>query len=468
MAALSVLFDSLQLNETSLSTGYFCQEPIDWGGRAIQDIINSGSFRIEDLDGLLAAARVTRTISLPLRLAGSSSDDLDSKISALNYKLAKASRLAPLDCVVTPNGSTKTTTFKVIGGAMDTPGGYDRRSDLLHLAHVDLLLEALPFGYGAKQSGGTGFGTSGSPLVNAAGPAAFTVTIPAGSEGDVLADVSVIFSSTSALGAVACGCIPGNAAWTNWQDLTSWSQTGGAATYAAVSNAKYKGGAAPGVTNLAANAGASTLFKTFTTSDFPTNTPIRVIIFADDVTTTAGLRGLNQFRLIATVGGVTTYGEWVSVPANAFSGTNHYLQGVDMGVFTFPPHAVPQSVAYSGTVTLTIQQQTSNATPTQLVYDSILFLPDSSSVIAETFGSLNSIAANTQMRIENDLVYKDSTGESWSLSMTGPHLRCRGTSEYVIWTTSAAGLGYGGADIDYTTVKAWVEYTPRYINLAPV
>ena len=49
-------------------------------------IVLAGSF------GVFAANRVTRTITLPIRIIGSSKDNLDTQLSNLNYALAKASR----------------------------------------------------------------------------------------------------------------------------------------------------------------------------------------------------------------------------------------------------------------------------------------------------------------------------------------------------------------------------------------
>jgi hypothetical protein len=467
MAALSVVLDptgaNLQLNSSGIGAGNYTldgQGQIDWGGRPIQDIINGGQYRLEDIDGVLASAQVNRTIQLPLRTIGSTPDDLNSRLSTLNYLLDKASRYAPLDLVVTPNGSTKTTTFKIIGGSTDTP--YDHNIELRNRWVSSIGLQALPFGYGAKQT----YGSSGSPLfAAAAGPGAFTITIPAGSEGDVLADVTIIFNVTvDSPGAVSVAVLSGNTSWTIASDITSWTNGSGAGTRAAQSNAKYKGGAAPGYIASAAGVIEEAYKKTFATSDFPVNTPIRCLLIADDFEVLAANRGLYQIRLAVTAGGVTAYGDWVSVPAAAGNGTTtHFSQVLDMGVFTFPPGPVG-SGAFTGNTTVSIQVQDSNATRLTTAFDEMIFLPDASSLIAEW--PVTQPPANTAIRLENDLLYNQADGAPQTTLMSGAHVRCRGTTQYSIWASDLP-LGNAAGDATYSTVKAWAEYTPRYINLAP-
>lgn len=473
MAATSIVLDptglNIQLNNQGAATGFFLQEVnqvastgLDWGGQAIQDIINSGAYRLEDIDGVLTAGRVTRTMILPVRLVGSSKDNLDTLWSNLHYALAKASRYQPLDLVVTPSGSSKTTTFKIIGG--DTLHYYTQIEDNLNrVIDGQVTLFALPFGYGTKQS----YGSSGSPLLAAAaGPTSFDTSIPAGSEGDVLADVTVIFQLTAdTVGAIVLGCISGNTTWTVSSDITSWSNGSGGGTRAAQSNAKYKGGAAPGYVVNVANVIEEAYKKTFTTSDFPTGTPIRCLMIADDFQVVAANRGLYQMRLAVTAGGVTNYGDWVSVPASAGNGTTtHFSQCLDMGVFLFPP-GPPGSVAFSGSTTISIQVQDSNGTPLTCAFDEMIFLPDASSLIAEW--PVTQPAANTPIRVESDLLFGNSDGSPQTVLMSGAHIRSRGSSQYSVWASDQP-LANGAGDATYSTVKAWVEYVPRYVHLAPV
>jgi hypothetical protein len=460
---------NINLNAQGSSTGIFFQEAndvanvADWGGQAVQDFINTGAFRIEDVDGVLAANRVVRTIILPIRVIGSSKDNLNTTLSNLNFALAKASRFQPLDLVVTPGGSTKTTTYKVIGG--DTLAYYTQTEDLANRWIGQLTLVALPIGYGAKQT----YGTSGSPLfAAAAGPGSFTVTIPAGSEGDLLADVTVIFQLTAdTVGAVTVGCISGNSSWTVTSDITSWSAGSGGGTRAAQSNAKYKGGAAPGYITAVQGATEEAYTKTFTTSDFPTGTPIRCILLADDFQVLAARRGFYQIRLAVAAGGVTSYGDWVSVPAAAGNGTTtHFLQALDMGAFLFPP-GPSGSVAFSGSTTVSIQVQDANlhANALTCAFDSMIFLPDASSLIAEW--PVSQPAANTPIRIESDLLFNNADGAPQTVLMSGAHVRSRGTTRYSIWASSQA-LANTSGDVSYSLVKAWVEVVPRYVGLAPV
>jgi len=474
VAAPSIVLDptglNIQLNNQGSATGLFTQEAnqqvqgVDWGGQAIQDIINTGAYRIEDIDGVLAATRAVRTILLPVRMLGSSKDNLDTTISNLNYAFAKASRFQPLDLVVTPGGSTKTTTFKVIGG--DTFHYYSQMEDNLNrVRDAQVQIFCLPFGYGAKQT----YGSSGAPLfAAAAGPGAFTVTIPAGSEGDVLADVTVIFQLTAdTAGAVTVGCIAGNSSWTVTSDITSWSAGSGAGTRAAQSNAKYKGGAAPGYIAAAQGTVEEAYKKTFTTADFPTGVPIRCLLLADDFQVLAARRGLYQMRLAVAAGGVTSYGDWVSVPAAAGNGTTtHFLQVMDMGAFLFPP-GPSGSVAFSGSTTVSIQVQDANVHANALTcaFDSMIFLPDASSLIAEW--PITQPAANTPIRIESDLLFNNADGAPQTVLVSGAHIRSRGTTQYAIWASDQT-LANTSGDVTYSLVKAWAEVVPRYIGLAPV
>ena len=474
MAAPSLVLDptglNINLNAQGSTTGIFLQEAnaiattgVDWGGQAVQDFINTGAFRIEDVDGVFAANRVTRTIVLPIRVIGSSKDNLDTTLSNLNFALAKASRFSTLDLVVTPGGSAKTTTYKIIGG--DTLGYYTQTEDLLNRWIGQLTLFALPVGYGAKQT----YGSSGAPLfAAAAGPGAFTVTIPAGSEGDLLADVTIIFQLTvDTVGALTVGCISGNSSWTVTSDITSWSNGSGGGTRAAQSNAKYKGGAAPGYIVAAQGVVEEAYKKTFTTSDFPVGTPIRCLMLADDFQVLAARRGLYQMRLAVAAGGVTSYGDWVSVPAAAGNGTTtHFLQALDMGAFLFPPGPTG-SVAFSGNTTVSIQVQDANNVGNKLTcaFDSMIFLPDASSLIAEW--PVTQPAANTPIRIESDLLFGNSDGSPQTMLVSGAHVRSRGTTQYAIWASDQT-LANTSGDVTYSLVKVWAEVVPRYIGLAPV
>ncbi len=461
--ALSIVLEPTGVNQQlnqGTATGYSTQSGIDWGGAQIQDVITQGGYRLEDIDAILSAGRVQRTITIPMRIIGSSKDDLATKISLLSTVLARASRYAPVDLVVTPNGSSKTTTFKLLGGMLD--GAYDFLDDISNRWIGTLTLQALPFGYGAKQS----LGSSGSPLLAAtAGPASFTVTIAAGSEGDVLADVTIIFQNTvDALGAVSVGVISGNTGWLVGSDVTGWTNGSGGGTRATQSVGKYKGGAAPSYDVNAVATIEEAYTKTFSTTDFPVNTPIRVLLNADDFTTTQSLRGVNQIRLAVTAGGVTQYGDWVSVTPNASNfSTTHFLQGLDMGTFLFPP-GPSGSVAFSGTTTIAIQMQTTSTTAATVALDEVIFLPDATSLIAEW--PISQPAANTPIRIESDLLFNNADGAPQTVLATGSHIRFRGTSRVGIWT-SALPLANTSGDATYSLVKAWCEYVPRYLHLAP-
>lgn len=461
--AFSVVLEPTGLNQQlnqGTTTGYSIQGGVDFGGDQIQDIITSGGYRLEDIDAILAAGRVQRTITIPMRIIGSSKDDLDSKLSAIATVFAKASRYAPVDLVVTPNNSSKTTTFKLLGGMMTSV--YDSLDDIQNRWVGTVTLQALPFGYGAKQT----MGSSGSPLVNAAGPNSFTVTVTSGSEGDVLADATIIFQNTAdALGAVTCGVISQNTGWLVASDISGWSNGSGGGTRATQSVAKYKGAAAPSYDIATINTIEEAYKQTFSTTDFPVNTPIRILLMADDLSGSLSNRGLNQCRLAVTAGSVTQYGDWVSVPPLAGNGTTtHFTQGLDMGTFLFPP-GPSGSVAFSATTTISIQQQCTSTSPSAVAYDEMIFLPDATSLLAEW--PITQPAANTPIRIESDLLFNNADGAPQTVLATGAHIRFRGTSRVGLWT-SAVPLANTSTDITYSTVKAWAEYTPRYIHLAPV
>lgn len=470
MAAPTLVLDptglNINLNAQGSATGIYLKEAY-WGDAEIQATVDSGAYRLEDIDGLWAAGAVTRQVVLTVRIVGSSKDNLNLTISNLNFAFAKASRFAPLDMVFTPGGSTKTSTFKVLGGSVAAPT-YGMTEDLLNKElETTITVNCLPPIYGVKQT----FGSSGSPLfAAAAGPGAFTVTIPAGSEGDLLADVTIIFQLTvDTAGAVTLGCISGNTAWTVTQDITSWSNGSGGGTRGAQANAKYKGAAAPGYIALAQAVIEEAYKNTFTTTDFPVGTPIRCIMLADDFQVLAAQRGLYQIRLAVAAGGVTTYGDWVSVPAAAGNGTTtHFLQALDMGVFTFPPGPAG-SVAFSGNTTVSIQVQDGNlhANALTCAFDSMIFLPDSSSLIAEWPVVAGQPAANTPIRVESDMLFNNADGAPQNQILSGAHIRSRGTTRYAIWASDNA-LANSAGDATYSLVKAWAEVIPRYINLAPV
>ena len=470
MAAPTLVLDptglNINLNAQGSATGVYLKTA-DWGDAAIQATVNSGAYRLEDLDGLWAAAAVTRQVVLTVNIVGSSKDNLNLTISNLNFAFAKASRYQPLDMVFTPGGSTKTSTFKVLGGSVDT-ATYGTTEDLLNKElETTVTVMCLPPIYGAKQT----MGSTGSPLfAAAAGPGAFTVTVAGGSEGDLLADVTIIFQLTvDTAGAVTVGCLSGNTAWTVTQDITSWANGSGGGTRAAQANAKYKGAAAPGYIALAASTIEEAYKNTFTTTDFPVGVPIRCLMLADDFQVLAARRGLYQMRLAVAAGGVTTYGDWVSVPASAGNGTTtHFLQGLDMGVFTFPPGPAG-SVAFSGNTTVSIQVQDNNlhANALTCAFDSIIFLPDTSSLIAEWPVVAGQPAANTPIRLESDLLFQNADGAPQTVLLSGAHIRSRGTTRYAIWASDQT-LANNIGDATYSLVKAWAEVIPRYINLAPV
>ena len=469
MAALSGVLDptglNLQLNtQPSGAAGYHIRDGVDWGGKAIQDIVNTGAYRAEDVDGVLAAARIARQIQLPMRVKGTSIDDLHGKMAQLNYALIKASRYQPLDFVVTPSGSTKTTTFKVIGGDTDGPYTNQLENNALWLGQVNL--QALPFGYGAKQT----LGSSASPLfAAAAGPGSFTVSPTAGSEGDVLADVTIIFQLTvDTVGAVTVGTLNANTGWLVTSDVTGWTAGSGGGTRTSPANAKYKGGAAKGYKVAAVNTIEEAFTQTFTTTNFPAGTPVRILLTADDTQVLAAQRGLAQIRLAVSAGGVTQYGEWTSVPAAAGNGTTtHFMQALDMGTFVFPPGPTGQT-GFSGSTTISIQVQDGNllANTLAVVFDSLIFLPDASSLIAEWPVVAAQPAANTAIRVESDMLYTNSDGSPQTVLLSGSHVRCRGATRYGIWA-SAEALANSAGDVSFSTVKAWAEYTPRYLSLAP-
>jgi hypothetical protein len=468
VAAASCVLDpsgaNLQLNtQPSGAAGYHIRDGDDWGARAIQDFINaSGVARLEDIDGLIAAARLTRTITLPMRVKGSNIDDLNLKLSTLNFSLDQASRYKPIDLVFTPSGSTKTSTYRIYGGSIDDP--YTNQRENNSLAFITLTLIADPWVRGAKQT----LGSTGSPLfAAAAGPGAFTVTPTAGSEGDVLADVTIIFQLTAdTAGAVTIADISGNTGWAVSSDITSWTNGSGGGTRAAQSNAKYKGGAAPGYIVSAVSVIEQAYTKTFSTTDFPVQTPIRVLLTADDFQVLSARRGLYQIRLAVSAGGVTAYGDWVSVPASAGNGTTtHFLQALDMGTFVFPPGPAG-SVAFSGTTTIAIEVQDNNLNANKLTtaFDQLIFLPDASSVIAEW--PVTQPAANTAIRLETDMLYNQADGAPQSVLMTGAHVRCRGATRYGIWASDQP-LANSAGDVTNSLVKAWAEYVPRYVGHAP-
>ena len=462
MAALSVTFDSQQLNQTSSTTGYLLEEPIDWGSRPIENVVNTGSYRPEELDSVLAAGRVVRVIQLPIRVQGSSADDMNSKIALLNYTLSKSNRYSPTNLVVTPQGSSKTTTFKVVGGALDDTQRWTKKVDNHFIWHGVLILEALPFGYGASQT----YGSSGSPLFNAATPGVFTVNVTSGSEGDVPADVTLhVLDASNQYGCLIVGGISGNTSWTAFDNLTAWTH-GSGPTFSTAASAKYKNNPATTVTNSNSGTIETALKKTFVAgTDWPHTTGLRIFIAADDTTNTQNLRGQNQFRLKVYPSGLqseTAYGDWCGVPASSLVGGVHELQWVDAGLFTIAPTPVDGSSTFN--IVLEIEQQTTNGTPTSVAYDEILFVPDTSHLIGE-WVSAYPIAANTQLDVESDMVYSGGAGVSSLL--TGPHIRTRGASRYVVYKGKYPMSSMAG-DVTYDTVKVWANVTPRYLGLAPV
>lgn len=210
MSAATFTLGTVNLN-TQSDPGVNLVAPVDFGGKAISDIVNQGQYRLEDMDGILAAGRVQRVIQFALNISGSSSTDIASKLSAINSQISSANRYSPVTLTFQPSGSSVATYFKVIGGSVNDQGFYDQMMDVTHKAwNVAVTLQALPFAYGATQT----IGSSGSPIATLAStPGTFTLT-PSGPTGDVLADVSIYFAPTiSTVETVACGCVSGNTSW---------------------------------------------------------------------------------------------------------------------------------------------------------------------------------------------------------------------------------------------------------------
>jgi hypothetical protein len=135
-----------------------------------------------------------------------------------------------------------------------------------------------------------------------------------------------------------------------------------------------------------------------------------------------------------------------------------------MGTFVFPP-GPSGSVAFSGTTTISLQVQIPVIVGSStIIFDELIFLPDASSLIAEW--PVTQPVANTPIRIESNMLYNNADGAPQTVAVSGAHLRCRGSTRYGIWTSKLPLTNFT-SDATYSLVKAWAEYTPRYVDLAP-
>src|SRR4051812_20568086 len=108
---LSVVFDGIQL--ASGGAYSITADGPDWGSQGVADALLTGQLRAEEFDQVAAELNLTRTVVLPVKIKAANADQMVTLQQALTGSLAGASKYAPKTLLVTPDGSTHLSTFKV-------------------------------------------------------------------------------------------------------------------------------------------------------------------------------------------------------------------------------------------------------------------------------------------------------------------------------------------------------------------
>lgn len=475
----SVILDGIPLNSSDPQSAYAMREPIDWGSRAIQDVLLDGNTLPEDYDSVIASTRLLRQVTFNLRVTGTNSDEVLTRLRALQNRLSRASRINPIDLTITPKDGYNQTTLKVVGGTLDDTNAHTRKFELANVYEAPLILQTLPFFYGLKQVFGSRVdSTIVTPFDDAAGlpppPLMLPITPVFGREGDAPADLNVFVAPVSGATAPFRNVIVG-AGWPDNQSAWATLLTMSDNFSAIASNVNF-------VTPRDALSidciqfsppDTNTIHSVCETNIGPgvfqlvPGVPYRFFLRVNDGATVGSGRGVQQFRLRLKCGNTIAFSEWFVVPADSGPTINalHVLNGywclIDMGAWTIP--LAPLGDVRNAVTSITIQQQTPTSQSTGLIYDYMMAVPDLTSMIAET----TDVLANpgSYVKFESENVY-DPNGAPLSIA-TGANIRMLGPGAITVHASRqpmAPSMDTG--DFSFESAAVWVEYIPRYFNPA--
>lgn len=458
--ATTLILDGVDLNGWTNNTAgnhYAANGTVDFGGRALSDALLTGDLQPSEYDQYLSQARFTRVVTIPIRLRSGSVAGVAADVSRIQQKLDQASRATPIDFVVTPHRSTRTSTFKVIGGDVDF--SYTSVTEVLGEQDIVVTLNALPWCYGAAQL----IGNASAPLAaNQSAPVTATVTPASGVEGDVPADVSVYLKSRSTTGnnirSVLIAAKSGDTAWTGWTPASSWTNQNSAT--------KPSSSGLGGVSStLLRSPQALTANQIVAIAQWPypatapKDTPTRFYLRVRDNTTSS--RGQQMYRLRVVYGANEQVGDWRSVPEQAAATT---WQASDMGLFY-----VPSSVAAASVVVVLDHASLVTVTGSAgLYYDLVEYLPDSSYVTYETIDTSKTLLASGETVVFDESTVTLSDGTIRGGIVVGSDFRFRGATRIFIHESVGymAALDDPGWSVALRPVDVWASYTPRYFHLA--
>lgn len=450
MAALSVVFDSLALNTVTTGPNLIIDPGPEWGSQAVADALLTGQFRVDEFDQVAASMRLTRTVTIPLRIKSSNNDTFITDPQAIMSRLAAASRYVPKTLTVTPQGSSHVSTLKVFGGAW--VADYSQTAETTHSTRGVLTLVCDWPVWGAAQN----LGSSGAPLNGGTAltsPGAFTLS--PSPVGDIPGDVILFVknrSASSIRSAISAG-ISGDTTWVAGSNQAGWTLD----TYGTRSSGTIVSNASPSV------AGQVLGMAHFTVPTLPADRRFRVYLRASHYLRDGG--ALFRVRLVS--GSTEVLGPWRTLPSEiSLQTVPGATNAADMGAYTFPVGPVGALGAQSTTLYIEITQSGTPSAGNDWKFTDALFVPDSATMVVETSDTGKTIAAATAVtRIENDQAY-DNSGNPAGGVITGAHIRTQG-GRYHVYTSQ----GYMGS-LDTTlpwapeTFDVWATYTPRYIGLA--
>lgn len=457
--ATSATLDGIQINGNDTRG----MNAFDWGGAAIAQLLFTGDLRENEYDQYLADQRATRQVTYPFRLTGSSVQDVYQTLGQIQAKLAAANRYAPLEFVVMPIGASVATTFKAIGGYVDTTNqantpSHDSRFELsdLHPYEATLYLECLPWAYGPTQT----YGSAASPLrAMNTNPDTFDVTPVSGAEGDVPGDVTVYLQAdpSNGISSLMVGTTSGQVI-NPFIPVDQWTLNNGTIFAGDI-------GIDPSTFVVRCQTPGSNTIQDVATYTLPTNwpsdRPFRAYLRARD-----NSLGSNRFRIKITCGQQIIFGDWAQTPTGSYPNGSQYF-GFDMGVWFFPPAPVPSGI--TATVKITIQQQSATLV-NACFYDFLALMPDDSFLLSEP-------ASNTAIALASDIVQVDSGGVAnvtqqgvagpvtigATIRSRGPLRVCVIAATGLITPDSTSVVGWSPPSPEWS---GWASYTPRYVELA--
>lgn len=457
MAPLAVVFDGLTLHTDN--TGVFqVRDEIGLGTQEIVDFFQG--LRQEEFDQAAAEERLTRTVTIPLRIRSATVDAAITNQKSILSRIAGASRYTPKTLTITPAGASTTSTFKVYGGSFESSYtqsfNVSLRDDATLVLHCDWPI------YGVTES----LGSAGSPLVsNTNSPV--NVTLTPTIAGDVPADVTLYVKNrhgTLSGRGLMVGTVSGNTTWSPLVDSNVW--TGDAD---GTSDVSFESALNSHFMKKSGTVGANAVYKVahWTVPTLPTDRRFTTWLRVKDATSGGAPpnnRGTLQFRLRHTSGQIEVIGEWRSIPEEALDIAWH---GVEMGTWPYPLGNISSAGAAQTTTYIEVLGLQDISGAAGIGFDYVFYLPEDSSIVVETSDTSKTLVGPAgTCRVEIDQVYT-SGGIPAGAVEKGTHIRARGTSRFVVHL-SAGFLGTIDPLFywDYLPVDVYAEYTPRFLHLA--